>query len=73
MENVDRDIVEDAATEMLIVQPNGKLSVRNSLSDETDEIRTDVSDKWSKWLQLVESRKNAPGTGLPGEFDPKKP
>ncbi|MBY0458077.1 MAG: hypothetical protein K2V38_12115, partial [Gemmataceae bacterium] len=70
----ERDIVEDSATEMLVLQ-DGKLTVRSSRVDEADELRQDIAKKWAKWLEDVEKRKSAPtgGMGLPGEFDPKRP
>jgi hypothetical protein len=63
-----RTIDEDAGTEMLIVRPDGKLVVRNSLVDEADEDRKAVTSKWAEWLKVVETRK-AP-TGDMGEMNP---
>ncbi len=70
-----RQFEEEAATELLIVRPDGKLVVRSSQTDEGDPNRKEVSSKWSEWLKLVETRKapGSTGTGTPGEFDPKKP
>jgi hypothetical protein len=70
-----RTVEEDAATEMLIVRPDGKLVVRSSLADETDDNRKDISSKWAEWVKAVEGRKSTAtgGTNEPNPFDPKKP
>ena len=70
-----RMVEEEAATEMLIVRPDGKLVVRSSRSDDADENRKDVELRWLEWLKQVEARKAALTTGMgdPSEFAPKKP
>lgn len=71
-----RQFEEDAATELLILRPDGKLIVRSSLEDEGDPNRKEVASRWSEWLKLVENRKApdaAGGTGEFNPFDPKKP
>lgn len=72
--NKTRAVDEDAATELLIVRPDGKLLVRSSRVDEGDENRTTIASKWSEWLKMVETRRTA-GPGGMGEenpFGPKK-
>ncbi len=69
-----RVIEEDAATEVLIVRPDGKLVVRSSHGDDADPSRKAITTEWARWVKEVEGRKSAGGTGdAPGEFDPKGP
>ncbi|MCI0704158.1 MAG: hypothetical protein L0241_24130 [Planctomycetia bacterium] len=71
----DNTVVEDTATEMLIVRPDGKLLVRNSMADETNNDRKEVSKFWSDWLKLVEENQKkaatTPDMGMMDEFRPK--
>lgn len=69
-----RTIDEEAATELLIVHPDGKLEVRSSKQDEADETRKDVASRWAEWLKLVEGRGAGAGGVTPVDpFAPKKP
>jgi hypothetical protein len=71
-----RPIEEDAATELLIVRPDGKLVVRTSQVDDADPNRKSISAEWGRWVKDVEARKSASGGSGPGDsnpFDPKKP
>ncbi|MDY3556908.1 hypothetical protein R5W24_006082 [Gemmata sp. JC717] len=71
--NQTRVVDEDAATEMLIVHPNGTLQVRNSRADEGDENRANITSKWTDWLKTVESRKTAGPGGMGDENNPFGP
>jgi hypothetical protein len=64
----DRVISDDAAQELLIVRPDGKLVVKNSADDGLDIERKDRSDVWAAWLKRVKERKftAAAGPGGPG-------
>jgi len=64
-----RTIEEDAATELLIAEPDGRggtvLRVRNSVVDMADRSRADRTRFWETWQKDVETRK-VEGTGQPG-------
>lgn len=69
-----RAVEEDAATELLIVQPDGKLAFRSSKIDEADPARKEIVTRWKEWVKEVEQHKSADGTGGDtNQFDPKKP
>lgn len=57
-----RTIDEDAATELLILRPDGKLIVRSSQADDADLNRKTIVTEWNRWVKEVEQRKSA-GTG----------
>lgn len=70
-----RDKIEDdAATELLILRPDGKVVVRNSAIDEADENRKTIATEWARWVGEVEKRKpvGAPVGGPGGEFGRKE-
>ena len=54
----DKDVVDDADTELLILQPDGKMLVRNSGLDAKDRQRTDRKTTWDDWLKRVQARKD---------------
>ncbi len=56
-----KEVVEDVATEMLIVRADGKLIVKKSLEDEADEFRTKTIADWEKWIKTVTDRKSSGG------------
>lgn len=69
-----RTVEEDAATELLIVRPDGKLAFRSSKLDEADPARKEIVTRWNDWVKEVEKHKSADGMGgEPNQFDPKKP
>jgi hypothetical protein len=70
-----RNLDEDVGTELLIVRPDGKLVVRNSLVDDADPNRKAITAEWARWVKEVEQRKSAPaGMGEANPFDlPGKP
>jgi hypothetical protein len=69
----DKEYSDDVAEELLILGRDGKLLVRNSLSDETDPNRKAYTGIWESWLRAAELRKSPSGGTTPGsEFD-KKP
>lgn len=68
---VDGKSVEDSnPTELLILLPDGKLTIHNSAKDMADPKRIAREDNWTKWLNDVQSLKQptTPGTGGTG-FD----
>ncbi len=72
-------IDEETATELLIVQSDGTLTVRNSATDMKDPLRVTLSDGWTKWLTEVKKRvasggSTEPGNGFgrPGDTPPKR-
>jgi hypothetical protein len=52
-----KNIVEDVETELLIVSPDGKLTVKKSHEDEKDITRKQILNVWTKWVTEVEKRK----------------
>jgi hypothetical protein len=48
----------NAATELLILRPDGKLLVRNSSEDFRDKDRAQRNEDWSAWLARVKQRKD---------------
>ena len=66
-------IEEEAATEMLIVDPNGKVTLHKSEVDGSDLVRKAIAEKWDQWVKEVESHKELKtDKNQPNEFDPKK-
>jgi hypothetical protein len=61
-----RNIEDDAAEELLIIRPDGKLLVRNSVADMRDPIREKRNKDWDDWLKRVKDRKDAESNGPPG-------
>jgi hypothetical protein len=65
-----KSITEDVATELLILAPNGKLTVKKSLVDENNPDRKHITSVWNKWIADAERRKAA-GTTAEDGFAPK--
>ncbi len=63
-----KTVVEDVATELLIVRPDGRLVVRNSREDMANGERVRDTAEWAKWQRDVEA--NAASTTGPGGTDP---
>lgn len=68
-----KEIPEDVASELLIVRPDGKLVVKNSLIDEADENRKQIVSTWEKWVAEVEKRKVDSAGGGNDNFSPRPP
>jgi hypothetical protein len=66
-----KNILEDVDTELLIVSPDGKLTVKKSHEDENDKDRRAISSVWTKWAAEVEKRKTEAKTDDPSGFAPK--
>ncbi|VTT97190.1 Uncharacterized protein OS=Singulisphaera acidiphila (strain ATCC BAA-1392 / DSM 18658 / VKM B-2454 / MOB10) GN=Sinac_5121 PE=4 SV=1 [Gemmataceae bacterium] len=66
-----KSVTEDVAAEMLIVRPDGKLFVKNSLTDEVDENRRKIIGDWDKWISVVQQRRATPTTGAENPFEKK--
>ncbi len=66
----DREVTDTADTELLILQPDGQLTVKDSGTDVPDRTRTDRATVWTDWLKRVRERKEAgtapAGSGPPG-------
>ncbi|MCS7269483.1 MAG: hypothetical protein NZ703_00205, partial [Gemmataceae bacterium] len=69
----NKDINEEAATEMLILRPDGKLEVRKSSVDQNDSIRKRIAEMWNKWVKTAEKRHSDGGTTPGGGFSPRTP
>lgn len=66
----DRDVTDDAETEVLIIRSDGKLLVRHSGDDAEEVDRTARQKKWDEWVKRVKERKDVTtGTGTGGTFD----
>jgi hypothetical protein len=69
----NRDIQEEAATELLVLRADGKLEVRKSQVDQKDSVRKRIAEMWDKWVKAAEKRKtnesSTPGDG----FSPRTP
>jgi hypothetical protein len=55
---------EEVASEVLIARPDGKLVVRRSLEDVSNQERRDRLSAWEAWVKKVEARPT-PGSGGP--------
>jgi len=64
-------ITDDVSTELLILSPDGKLSVRRSRDDGGDPIRKEISRIWTSWISEVEKRKSGASTDDPNGFNTK--
>ena len=64
-------VVDDAATELLILRADGKLEVRKELADTTAPDRVARDKTWKEWIDTVrkQTEKEA-GTTPGGEFGP---
>jgi len=63
----DRDVADDSDSELLIVQPDGKLVVLNSGTDGANKDRKERDAVWTDWVSRVKDRRDVsvPGTGMP--------
>jgi hypothetical protein len=52
-----KNVMEDVESELLIVSPDGKLTVKKSHNDEKDVVRQQILNVWTKWVTEVEKRK----------------
>ncbi len=64
-------IIEDVATEMLIVRPDGRLIVRSSAADMANPERVRDTAEWVRWQREVETAPTTGGPGTPGAFERK--
>jgi hypothetical protein len=64
-------LAEDVSTELLIVRPDGRLTVRNSKDDMANPERVRDVAEWTKWQKDVESAPAVPGGNAPGMFERK--
>jgi hypothetical protein len=62
-----KTVREEAGLEMLLIGPDGKLRVRNSISDKNERERVDREKAWTKWLEDVKNNveKTKGNTGDP--------
>jgi len=67
-----RTVSDEAATEILVVRPDGRLLVKNSAEDMKDPDRAERNTAWNKWVQEVEARKeSSSGAGTNDFIKPK--
>ena len=64
----DREVSDDADSELLILQPDGKVTVRNSGADGVNRDRKERDTVWTDWVARVKERRDVavPATGTPG-------
>ena len=55
----NRTIEDQTATELLILLPDGKLTLRNSAIDMADEGRKERDQEWNDWIKRVSERRDA--------------
>jgi hypothetical protein len=70
----DRSIEDDGAVEMLILRPDGSVTVRNAGVDMANADRVDRVKKWDEWIDRVKKDTDAAGQlgppmGSGGGFD----
>ena len=72
----DKEVLDDADSELLILRADGKLMIHNSGTDGENRLRAERDGVWTEWVKRVKSRKDfqAPGMGGPpgggaGGFD----
>jgi hypothetical protein len=68
----NRDIVDEVATEMLILRGDGRLVVKRSAEADEDKMRKELVGKWETWLKEVMARK-ASSMDDPSGFSPRPP
>ncbi len=66
-----KNIIEDVGTELLIVSPDGKLTVKKSAVDDADANRRQITGVWTRWVTEVEKRKEEAKKDDTGSFAPK--
>lgn len=52
----DRRVEDEASSEMLVLRPDGSLTVHSSLEDMADKDRTERNQKWEDWVKAVEEK-----------------
>ncbi|OWK36159.1 hypothetical protein [Fimbriiglobus ruber] len=67
----DRNILDDAESEVLIIRPDGKLIVRRTADDRPDEARTARDTVWIDWLKRAKETKDVTTSGPGGPGGPK--
>jgi len=67
-----KEVVDEVATEMLLLRPDGKLVVKRSLDTEADDVHKQILGDWEKWLKTVADRK-ASASDDPSGFSPRPP
>ncbi len=66
----DREVTDDAETEVLILRADGKLQVRHSGDDAAVTDRVNREKTWDEWVKRVKDRRDVTsGTGTGGSFD----
>jgi hypothetical protein len=61
-----KTVIEDVATELLIVRPDGRLTVRTSGADMGNPERVKDTAEWARWQRDVEAGVANTGTGTGG-------
>jgi hypothetical protein len=56
----NREVVEETSTELLLLQPDGKLLVKSSAEDMNDPRRQEREKTWNEWIERVKARRDAP-------------
>jgi hypothetical protein len=73
----DKEINDEAETELLIIRPDGKVQVRSTAQDMADAQRVANTNRWNSWLDLVRQRKDtgtrAGGNNPGGDFGRSAP
>jgi hypothetical protein len=64
-----KTVADDAATELLVLSRDGKLTVKKSVVDEANIDRKQITSTWTKWVSEVEKKKV--GGDMGDNFAPK--
>jgi hypothetical protein len=68
----DKEVLDEAETELLILRSDGKVQVRSSATDMADTQRVANNNRWNSWLDIVRQRKDSAAAtgsaGAPGGF-----
>jgi hypothetical protein len=59
-----RRVFDRAPIELLVLLPDGRLVVRNSLSDTEDRERKERLEDWRNWLEKVGASGDKPSKGV---------
>ena len=73
----DKEVLDDADSELLILRADGKLMIHNSGTDGENRLRAERDGVWTEWVKRVKSRKDfqvpggmgGPPGGGAGGFD----
>jgi hypothetical protein len=69
----NKEVNEEASTELLILRADGKLEVRKSQVDQNDPTRKRIIEMWNNWVKAAEKRQGTTESNPGGGFSPRQP